>query len=250
MNPALHPYLLDRLAAEYALGTLRGGARRRLEKLAQQDTTVRDAINTWQARLATLPELAPSHAPGAHVWHGVRHRLGFDSAQPGKAAPVASPAPQAAPVPLWHCLSFWRRWAIAATVCAVMAITFALRSLLPGLSGQSAAPAIGYVAILNDNQAHAGMLVTWDARRRVLVFKALAPYPLNAAQVMQLWGLPPRGQPQALGLLPRQGVLEIQMDRPPPFPALAISVEPAGGSPNPHAPSGPVIYHGVLLPTT
>ena len=43
MNITQHPELLDRLAASYALGTLRGGARRRFESLAREHATVRAA---------------------------------------------------------------------------------------------------------------------------------------------------------------------------------------------------------------
>jgi anti-sigma-K factor RskA len=32
------------------------------------------------------------------------------------------------------------------------------------------------------------------------------------------------------------------------FPALAVSVEPPGGSPNPDGPTGPVIYTGRVIP--
>ena len=35
MNLIKHPELIDRLAASFALGTLRGGARRRFEALAR-----------------------------------------------------------------------------------------------------------------------------------------------------------------------------------------------------------------------
>ena len=50
MNITQHPDLLDRLAASYALGTLRGGARRRFETLAREHATVRAAALVWQTR--------------------------------------------------------------------------------------------------------------------------------------------------------------------------------------------------------
>ncbi|AKJ67180.1 hypothetical protein PATSB16_08060 [Pandoraea thiooxydans] len=239
MNPAHHPDLLDRLAAEYALGTLRGGARRRLETLAQRDQTVRRALLDWQDRLAALPELIPPHAPGAHVWHGVRRQLALEGVPP--AAPAVSA------VPLWSRLDFWRKWALAASLATVIAVVFAVRSLLPGLSP---AQAPRYVAVLNDNQAHAGMLVSWNPAQRTLVLERLANYPLKPNQSLQLWGLPSGGRPHSLGVLPEQGPLVLRLAQAPQFPALAISVEPLGGSPDPNGPTGPVIYHGAVLPAT
>ena len=43
MNLTRNPQLLDRLAAAYALGSLRGGARRRFEQLAR-DTIAKQII--------------------------------------------------------------------------------------------------------------------------------------------------------------------------------------------------------------
>ena len=34
------------------------------------------------------------------------------------------------------------------------------------------------------------------------------------------------------------------------LPALAISVEPRGGSPNPNGPTGPVVFKGALIDST
>ena len=48
MNIINNPNLLDQLAAGYALGTLRGGARRRFETLARQSATVRASALIWQ----------------------------------------------------------------------------------------------------------------------------------------------------------------------------------------------------------
>ena len=54
MNISRNPELLDRLAASYALGTLRGGARRRFETLAREHATVRAAAQVWQGQWSGL----------------------------------------------------------------------------------------------------------------------------------------------------------------------------------------------------
>ena len=68
MNLLKNPDLLDHLASTYALGTLRGGARRRFETLAREQAPVRAAALIWQTRLASMNELQPQSAPDAAVW--------------------------------------------------------------------------------------------------------------------------------------------------------------------------------------
>lgn len=56
MNLTQKPELLDRLAAAYALGSLRGGARRRFEQLAREYAQVRAAALLWQGRWSAFSE--------------------------------------------------------------------------------------------------------------------------------------------------------------------------------------------------
>ena len=50
---------LAALAASYALGTLVGRTRRRLDRIAQTDPTVAAAVRSWEWRLAALTEGMP-----------------------------------------------------------------------------------------------------------------------------------------------------------------------------------------------
>ena len=45
------PELRDRLAAEYVLGTLRGRARRRYQRLLRDDLVTRVDVTRWEQRL-------------------------------------------------------------------------------------------------------------------------------------------------------------------------------------------------------
>ena len=54
MNIGNNPVLCEKLAGEYVLGTLKGGARRRFETLMSLDARVRGAVADWQARLQPL----------------------------------------------------------------------------------------------------------------------------------------------------------------------------------------------------
>ena len=73
MNLTRNPALIEQLAASYALGTLRGGARRRFETLARQDPAVRAAALIWQSRMASVSELQPEVAPSSAVWKRIEN---------------------------------------------------------------------------------------------------------------------------------------------------------------------------------
>jgi anti-sigma-K factor RskA len=66
--------LVDRLAAEYVLGTLRGRARRRFERwlLSPQ---VGALVKAWEDRLAGLEPQLKGVTPPAGVWRGIENRL-------------------------------------------------------------------------------------------------------------------------------------------------------------------------------
>jgi anti-sigma-K factor RskA len=111
------PELRDRLAAEYALGTLRGPARRRFERLLPGDALLRDVAQDWELRLNLLAESAPAVAPPPHVWEGIAERIGL-------AAPVReSPRNR-----LWDSLGFWRAAGLlGASAAAALVAYVALR---------------------------------------------------------------------------------------------------------------------------
>jgi len=239
MNLARHPDLLDRMAAQYALGVLRGGARRRMEQLAQQEPAVRAAVARWQARLAGVAELQAPIVPVEAVWCGIENRLGW------KAPPALGREPGHAGGwrHLWQAPTFWRGAAAAMAVIAVVAVV-GTRGLWP--TRQQGPGTV--VALLQSQQAQAAMLVSWNAADRTLVVRRLDNLPLTDQQVLQLWALPDSGKPQSLGVIGRAREVRLPLAAlPANVPALAVSVEPVGGSRNPDGPSGPVVFQGALL---
>src|SRR6267143_432146 len=77
----LLPERLERLAREYALGTLAGPARRRFERLLRQAPAALRAVGAWQERLGGLAGAVPAMRPSESVWQGLEQRL-FASAAP------------------------------------------------------------------------------------------------------------------------------------------------------------------------
>ncbi|MCO4888792.1 anti-sigma factor [Cupriavidus sp. WGtm5] len=247
MNLASHPDLLDRIAAQYALGVLRGGARRRLERLAHEEPAVRTAIHRWQARLAGVAELQAAAEPVDKVWCGIEERLGWKAAE-DRSPPAAAgaPGPDGAGSwwqRLWSAPVFWRGAAAAMALVAVLAIGIGMH-----LAGQREAAPGEVIAVLNDERARPAMLVSWDAGSGDLVVRRLDHLKLSDQQVLQLWALPERGKPQSLGLI--GGVPQARLalaQGPVAVPALAVSIEPAGGSPSADGPSGPVVFKGPVI---
>ncbi len=235
MDPRRHPDLVDRLAAEYAVGTLRGGARRRFEQLIRHDDGVRATVERWQRYLADLPALQPASAPLPEILCRVEVQLGWRRPEPLRQTHWQQ---------LRQGTGFWRAATAAAAIVAAVMIGLNLR-----LAQQlHEAPVAGAVAVLQDAQAQAAVLVTWDARTGTLSLKRLDATPLTGQQALQLWALPQNGHPQSLGLIGHQRVMRLTLSQPlARVPALAVSVEPRGGSPDPNGPSGPVIFKGVLI---
>jgi anti-sigma-K factor RskA len=267
-----HPGLVDRLAGEYALGVLRGAARRRFEHIAQRDAAVRVEIQAWQARVHAIAELGPPVSPPSSVWAAIEARLELTAArraQPSGAQTASTPpfapqaqAPRKAAGARWfENLWFWRGWSIAATAVAALALVVALRPLAPPApapaeqvaeapNGQ-AVERVAYMAALNDSQTNKTMMVVmWDAKNAMMtVHRMGGPGAGPAGKSEQLWGMPKNGHPVSLGVIPPGGTIKMKVHGMNAYLKLAVSMEPAGGSPDPNGPTGPVVCAGKLMAT-
>ena len=249
MNLLAHPELLDLLAASHALGTLRGGARRRFETLAREQAPVRAAALVWQGRLASMTELQSPVVPDAAVWTRIRNMIDAEQAQHAierqrSAAPNASPAQGG-----WlRSLALWRGAAAAGALATVMAVVVGL-NLRDQLQN---APAIQYVAVLSDDKATASMLVTFDPRKRQLVLQRVGSYDEGTDKSLQLWALPPGGAPRSLGVLDHAPALRLPASESEvhAVPALAVTLEAKGGVPPGSGPKGPIVFKGALIEKT
>lgn len=217
---------------------MRAGARRRFEQILRHDDAVRATVERWQRYLADLPALQPATAPLPEILCRVEVQLGWREPTPARKALWQR---------IWQGTGFWRGATAVAAVVAAVAIGLNLR-LAQQLRD---APVANAVAVLQDAQAQAAVLVTWDARTGTLSLKRLDATPLNTEQALQLWALPPGGHPQSLGVIGHQRAVRLTVAQPlRQVPALAISVEPRGGSPNPQGPTGPVVFKGALIDST
>jgi anti-sigma-K factor RskA len=225
------PARADALAAQYVLGTLRGRGRERFARLARADPVLGDAVARWEDRLLPFAESLPPIAPPARVWEAIMQRI-------RSAGTRASGARTS----IWSSLGVWRAAALAGIAAAVV-LGIALFSAAPREEGS-------LVAVLAAQDAKPALVAIADRTGRFINVKPIAPIEVAADRTLQLWALPPSGNPKSLGVLARSGIARLVLPSPADqalqnVPTLAISLEPLGGSPT-GLPTGPVLYTGPL----
>jgi anti-sigma-K factor RskA len=226
------PDLADRLAAEYVLGTLRGPARRRFERLLPAHPALREGVAQWQARLEPLAaSIEPVNAP-PRVWQRIESTLFAPSE---RAQPLQGP-------PWWRHLGLWRTLSGLATAALVAVLVI-------GLQPPPAQAPIVVVLAANPDAAQvvpARFVASVSPDGRALVLRPIDAPALTAQQALELWAVPAAGAPRSLGLVKADGattLVRAQLLRD--TAAFAVSVEPAGGSPT-GAPTGPIVSLGKL----
>lgn len=235
MNIRHNDILREKLAAEYVLGTLKAGARRRFETWLRDDATLRRAVSEWQDRIYPMAEFAPAVKPPVAVWRKIEKALDSlpSSSQSGRN---------------WHwlnSLSFWRPLGLVSSAIAVMLLVY-LVVLPPEI--RTATPS--YVAVLTDKEAHTALVVRGDLRHAKLQVEMLSAQTIADNKSLELWALPKQGHPVSLGLIPASGTANLRLPdnlSTGAIPALAVSLEPRGGSPNPDGPTGPVLFTGTWV---
>jgi len=217
------PVLIDRLAAEYVLGTLGGPARRRFERWRSTSTLVDEHCVAWEERLMPmLRRLAPV-SPPARVWQQIRIRLG-----------LSVPARRSA----LHMI------AVAASVLIVVALAtlWYWRTFGAGHLSQAATISESSGTLMWQVDIYGG---PGEARRLSVRASGLALQP--AGHDYELWALPKGGAPVSLGILPYgqartlRALTSAQQQALKRAAQLAVSLEPAGGSPS-GQPTGAIAF--------
>ncbi|MBC7139759.1 MAG: anti-sigma factor [Defluviimonas sp.] len=203
----------DGLAAEYVLGTLPGAERAATAARARSDARLAGRIVDWEARLAPLNDgFAPVRAPRA-VWGRIEAQV-FGAPAPRRGA---------------------GRWSLlaglglgAGLAAAVVLTVLPVLRPLPG----------PVIAELVAEGGELRLAARFEPRFGVIHVTRTAGPAAPAGQDYQFWVVPEGGVPVPLGLL-REGELAAATAVAP-GTVLAVSLEPAGGSPT-GLPTGPVL---------
>ncbi len=205
------------LAAEYVLGTLTGAARRRFETWMLESPRVRRQVWYWERRFQPLNGSIPERRPPASVWRKVRARVD----RPGAGA-------------------WW--WPVGGLLAASLVIALTLFWPTPSAPQR-------FVGVVQNSQAEPLWVLeagTEDGRR-YLSSRGVRATAAGAGKDFELWLLPRSGAAISVGLLPAAGeqrrapLTERQLRALRHSRTLAVSLEPAGGSPT-GQPTGPVLY--------
>ena len=215
--------LPDRLAAEYVLGTLTGGARRRFDALLPAHPALRQAVAGWEKRLLPMALKAEPVQPVAAVWNSIESKLGW-------TAPAAKPASS-------FRVRFWQTFAALATVAAVV-----LGTRTPTLPPTEAP----MIVVLHATKGTETLVAGLSQDRQQLTIQPLQKVSLTSDQSLELWALKKDGPPASLGVIASDKLTALSKKTlPKDTKGLAVSLEPLGGSPT-GAPTGPVLFVGDL----
>ena len=225
----LSPDAAEALAAEYALGTLRGRARHRFEALARSDRALAQILRRWEEALTPLAERIPPVEPPKRVWAEIEART----------------APREKTSGFWSSVGFWRSFGLVAGGLASVLVAAFL-----WLHGAPRGDPL-FVAVLTAPDSVPRMVVSMH-QPDLLRVRMVKPWSGMEGRSLELWAVPKDGAPRSLGLVPNaMGDTMIRVAPSDPrvqgANALAVSMEPPGGSPT-GQPTGALVCSGMIAP--
>jgi len=227
--------------AEYVLGVLDADARAAVEREIAADPHAAAEVARWQRCLLPMAEDIPATAPPAHVWTRIESALGMQQTTRRESTRPAR-------VGWWSNLALWRGFAFGAAAVAAACIIALI--VLPRAT-VTPAPAVAYMAsTIMQTDGQVGWTATMDLAHARMVVVPAKPQSLPAGRAPELWLIPAGRKPIAVGMIAASGPTTLALDKAlvaqlGPTAALAVSVEPPGGSPT-GQPTGPVIAKGAI----
>ncbi len=228
------PELRARLASEYVLGTMKGGARRRFDEYLKRDAALRAEVARWETHLMPLNERLQPVTPHARVWEKIAARIGGSKAD--------MPVVEKKPVGLWESLAFWRNLGLGASGVAV-----ALLSAMLVLKPIDQSPMLTAVLAEDNNIAR---VFIQQSKSGLLTVKMVTPWQTMNGMALELWVVPKEGAPRSLGVINDTGETRLSLagmdEKLSGGLVFAISKEPPGGSPTGQPSPGSVVCKGAI----
>ncbi|MEO7052361.1 MAG: anti-sigma factor [Rhodanobacter sp.] len=229
--------------AEYVLGVLDADTRAEVAREVTVSGEAATAVALWQRRLLPLAESIDAVAPAPYVWARIHDELKLDA--PARSATPASRG-------VWNSLPFWHWLGLGASAVAVALLVMV--NLPPRAPTPIEAQAGYLAATIQQDNGSTGWVATMDPQHGRMVVVPGTPLAFAPGKAPELWLIPPGGKPISVGM--------IALDRPTTITlaptllaqlgttaALAVSVEPPGGSPT-GQPTGAVIAKGAISAAT
>jgi anti-sigma-K factor RskA len=237
MNSATGEGNDDLRYAEYVLGVLDGAARAAVAEEIRNSDGAAAAARSWEARLSPLTDAIVEVAPAPFVWLRICDILQLDA----PARPVRSHG-------LWNNLPLWRWIGIGASAVAAALLIMVIP---PRPTPAPVANSVAYmVSIIQADNGVTGWTATMDVQHSRMVLVPVVPTALAEGRAAQLWLIPAGQKPISVGMITPDKPTTLALDpvllaRLGPTAALAVSVEPIGGSLT-GQPTGPVIAKGAI----
>jgi anti-sigma-K factor RskA len=222
--------------AEYVLGVLDADARAAIAHEVATADEAAEAVALWQRRLSPLAQILPEVIPSDPVWTQIRRKLRWDETSGTRS------------VGFWGTARPWRWLSLGSSLVAACCVFFLLKGPVP--QRPPAVPVGLMVSSIRQDNGVTDWTATVDLdRKQILVVPASSPA-VPSGRSTQLWLIPAGRAPISVGVfapdhpvaLPLSAELLAQLG---PTAALAVSLEPQGGSPT-GQPTGAVIAKGTI----
>ncbi len=236
MNRYQNPEVYDRLAMSYVLGTLRGRARKRFEKLMQEHPFLKAVVEEKDLKFAQLAEYLPENKPADHVWERI------------DAAITTSQAPVATPARWWNTLLLPRYRGLAAMLLlVVLSFTFLFK---PGHISEASA----YMSTLFSQTSHKPVMAVQVMKQEMkMVIRPIDAILLPEGKKMVFWCIDKdQSKPYMnMGIIEAHGITEKKLEASSwrgivDAARFAVSIEPVEAVNTP-SPSGELVFVGELV---
>ena len=227
----------EAVAAEHALGVLSAAERRAAETRMAHEPAFAALVEAWRERLSAMIDKIASVPAPAGVWAAIERALAAnDNSQTLRA------------------LRVWRGAALGSLTLAAASVAVAvfLANQPPALVQPPAPGQLLNASLLSQGSQPVPLFVAaYDPARKALIVTSLVTPGTDPAHAHELWVIPADGKPRPLGIIEPGKTVAM------PMPAsilpslidgsaLAVSVEPPGGSPKVDTPTGPIAAVGKL----